>query len=350
MSKTILERLVALLKVSKGQIMPVFKEKMASCEKQIIYFINTNRRERAMSSMQSGQLPPHHMQLASQPQSQLAQIQSHENQVNPQMQSTNLQSSVATMPQSSMASLQHNSIPSNYIHEPLPHQAKSKRLEKAGDVQNNIGAPRCFTKGFKGQIMPVFKEKMASCEKQIIYFINTNRRERAMSSMQSGQLPPHHMRFSRFNRMIGKSGGDDWQEEVFQKIKSMKESYLPELTETLQKTAANLQLHEPLPHQAKSKRLEKAGDVQNNIGAPRCFTKGFKGQIMPVFKEKWLHLASQPQSQLAQIQSHENQVNPQMQSTNLQSSVATMPQSSMASLQHNSIPSNYIVDSLDSTA
>ncbi|KAI9110222.1 hypothetical protein K1719_018664 [Acacia pycnantha] len=132
----------------------------------------------------------------------------------------------------------------------------------------------------------------------------------------------------------GKSGGDDWQEEVFQKIKSMKESYLPELTETLQKTAANLQLHEPLPHQAKSKQLEKLE-----------MSKTILERLVALLK-----LASQPQSQLAQIQSHENQVNPQMQSTNLQSSVATMPQSSMASLQHNSIPSNYIVDSLDSTA
>ncbi|KAK4267600.1 hypothetical protein QN277_024357 [Acacia crassicarpa] len=38
----------------------------------------------------------------------------------------------------------------------------------------------------------------------------------------------------------GKSDGDDWQEEVFQNIKSMKESYLPELTEMHQKIAAKL--------------------------------------------------------------------------------------------------------------
>ncbi|KAI9084592.1 hypothetical protein K1719_033580 [Acacia pycnantha] len=156
--KTMLERLIAFLQVSKGQIVPVFKEKMASCEKQIINFINTNRRKRAMSFMQSGQLPPHHMQLASQPQSQPAQIQSHENQLNPQMQSANLQSSVATMPQSSMASLQHNSIPSisgvsttqqNMINSMQPganlESSSLNSLQQVGAStlqQNSVNAPQ----------------------------------------------------------------------------------------------------------------------------------------------------------------------------------------------------------------
>ncbi|KAK4267604.1 hypothetical protein QN277_024359 [Acacia crassicarpa] len=50
---------------------------------------------------------------------------------------------------------------------------------------------------------------------------------------------------------------DDWKEEVYQKIKSMKELYLPELSEMHQKIEAKLQQHEPLPHQAKSEQLEK---------------------------------------------------------------------------------------------
>ncbi|KAK4267593.1 hypothetical protein QN277_024353 [Acacia crassicarpa] len=169
----------------------------------------------------------------------------------------------------------------------------------------------------------------------------------------------------------GKSAGDDWQEEVYQKIKSMKESYLPELTEMHQKIAAKLQLHEPLPHQVKSEQLEKLKIFKTMLERLIAFLQVSKGHILPGFKEKissyekqiinfintnrpkramssmqsgqlpphHVQLASQPQSQLAQIQSHENQMNPQIQSTNLQSSVATMPQSSMASLQHNSIPS-----------
>ncbi|XP_028779202.1 mediator of RNA polymerase II transcription subunit 15a isoform X2 [Neltuma alba] len=112
MFKVMLERIIAFLQIPKANIVPGIKEKMALYEKQAINFISSNRPRKAMSSMQQGQLPPPHMHPVSQPQSQLTQVQSHENQINSQMQPTNLQSSAVTMPQNNMASLQHNSIPS----------------------------------------------------------------------------------------------------------------------------------------------------------------------------------------------------------------------------------------------
>lgn len=102
-----LERLIAFLQVPKSNIMPGFKEKLGSYEKQIINFINTNRPRK---NLQPGQLPPPAMHSMPQPQSQLAQVQSHENQINSQLQPTNIQGSVAAMPQNNMSSLQHNSM------------------------------------------------------------------------------------------------------------------------------------------------------------------------------------------------------------------------------------------------
>ncbi|KAK4267599.1 hypothetical protein QN277_024356 [Acacia crassicarpa] len=124
---------------------------MAVYEKEIINFINTNRPKGAISSMQSGQLPPPHMQLPSQPLSL-------ENQMNSQMQSTNLQSSIATMPKSIMASLQHISIPSisglsttqqNMINSMLPganlDSSSVNSLQQVGAStlqQNSVNAPQ----------------------------------------------------------------------------------------------------------------------------------------------------------------------------------------------------------------
>ena len=102
-----LERIITFLQVSKNNISPGYKEKLGSYEKQIVNFINTNRPKKP--ALQQGQLPAPHMQTMQQP-PQLAQIQSHENQMNPQLQSMNLQGSVPTMPQNSMSSLQHNSM------------------------------------------------------------------------------------------------------------------------------------------------------------------------------------------------------------------------------------------------
>lgn len=101
-----LERIITFLQVSKSNISASFKEKLGSYEKQIINFINTNRPKKNLP----GQLPPPHMHSMSQSQPQVTQVQSHENQMNSQLQAANMQGSVATMQQNNMANMQHNSL------------------------------------------------------------------------------------------------------------------------------------------------------------------------------------------------------------------------------------------------
>ncbi|KAL4334639.1 hypothetical protein GQ457_07G032460 [Hibiscus cannabinus] len=110
--KTMLERILHFLTVSKANIVPAYKEKLSSYEKQIINFINTNRPRKPISAMQQGQLPPPHMQPMQQPQPQINQTQSHDNQMNPQLQSINLQGSMQTMQPNNITSMQHNSLSS----------------------------------------------------------------------------------------------------------------------------------------------------------------------------------------------------------------------------------------------
>ncbi|XP_062012017.1 mediator of RNA polymerase II transcription subunit 15a isoform X2 [Rosa rugosa] len=112
MFKTMLERLITVLQISKTNISPGLKEKLGLYEKQIINFINTNRPRKPVSSLPPGQLPPPHMQSMQQSQSQITQVQSHENQMNPQLQSLNLQGSVTTMQQNNMTGMQQNSMSS----------------------------------------------------------------------------------------------------------------------------------------------------------------------------------------------------------------------------------------------
>ncbi|KAE9616109.1 hypothetical protein Lal_00017762 [Lupinus albus] len=165
------------------------------------------------------------------------------------------------------------------------------------------------------------------------------------------------------------SSGADWQEEVYQKIQTMKESYLPELTEMYQRIATKLQQHESLPQQSKSEQLDRARAFRTMLEHIIAFLKVPKNNISPNFKEKigsyekqiinlinankpkkgisslqpgqlppaHMHSMSQPQSQISQVQPHETQIDSQMQPTNLQGSVATIQQNNMASLQHNSM-------------
>nr|KYP56775.1 hypothetical protein KK1_003022 [Cajanus cajan] len=160
----------------------------------------------------------------------------------------------------------------------------------------------------------------------------------------------------------GQSSGGDWQEEVYQKIKSMKESYLPELNEMYQKIDAKLQQHDSLPQQPKPDQLEKLKVFKMMLERIIKFLQVSKSNVLPNFKEKLgsyekqiinfintnrprktmpgqlppPHMHSMSQTQ-TQVQPHENQMNSQLQTTNMQGSVATMQQNNMASMQQNSL-------------
>ncbi|XP_044486445.1 mediator of RNA polymerase II transcription subunit 15a-like isoform X2 [Mangifera indica] len=169
----------------------------------------------------------------------------------------------------------------------------------------------------------------------------------------------------------GQANGGDWQEELYQKIKTMKETYLPELKEMYQKIATKLQLHDSLPQQPKSEQLDKLKNFKTMLEHIITFLQVSKNNIRQNIKEKLgiyekqiinfintnrlrkpvsslqpgqlptppLHAMQQPQSQVTQVQPHDNQMNTQMPSMNLQGSVGTMPQNNMAIMQHNSMPS-----------
>ncbi|CAJ2656333.1 unnamed protein product [Trifolium pratense] len=108
--KIMVERLIAFLQLPKQKITPAIKEKFGTYEKQLVSTINSVRPRRGISSLQSGQLPPTHMPSMPQSQSQVTPVQSRENQMNSQMQPSNLQGSAATIQQNNVASLHHNSM------------------------------------------------------------------------------------------------------------------------------------------------------------------------------------------------------------------------------------------------
>ncbi|TYJ33830.1 hypothetical protein E1A91_A05G129200v1 [Gossypium mustelinum] len=66
--KTMLERILAFLTISKAAIVPAFKDKLSSYEEQIRKFIIANRPMKLVSALQQGQLLPTHMHSMQQPQ------------------------------------------------------------------------------------------------------------------------------------------------------------------------------------------------------------------------------------------------------------------------------------------
>ncbi|KAG4198998.1 hypothetical protein ERO13_A05G121600v2 [Gossypium hirsutum] len=82
--KTMLERILAFLTISKAAIVPAFKDKLSSYEEQIRKFRIANRPMKLVSALHQGQLLPTHMHSMQQPQPESNQTQSHDNEMNPQ--------------------------------------------------------------------------------------------------------------------------------------------------------------------------------------------------------------------------------------------------------------------------
>ncbi|KAI7746334.1 hypothetical protein M8C21_030585, partial [Ambrosia artemisiifolia] len=138
--------------------------------------------------------------------------------------------------------------------------------------------------------------------------------------------------------------GEDWQEEVYQKILAMKDLYLLDLNNIQQKLLSKLQQHESLPQQIKNEQHEKLKTFKNMLERFMLFLKIPKHEILASYKDrlgtyetqivkvinlyrqrpaasqlqaqalppshmKYLQQSQQTHSQSAQVESHENQVN-----------------------------------------
>uniref|UniRef100_A0A1J3JTF3 Mediator of RNA polymerase II transcription subunit 15a n=1 Tax=Noccaea caerulescens TaxID=107243 RepID=A0A1J3JTF3_NOCCA len=163
------------------------------------------------------------------------------------------------------------------------------------------------------------------------------------------------------------ANGVDWQEEVFQKIKTMKEAYLPDLNEIYQRVAAKLQ-QDSIPQQQRSEQFEKLKQFKTMLERMIQFLSVSKSNIMPALKDKVAYYEKQiigflnmhrprktvqqgqlPQSQMqpmqqqqsqtVQDQSHDSQTNPQMQSMGMGGSGPRAQQSSLTNMQNNVLSS-----------
>ncbi|KAF2588984.1 hypothetical protein F2Q70_00040117 [Brassica cretica] len=138
--KTMLERMIQFLSVSKTNIVPALKDKVTFYEKQIITFLNMHRPRKPV---QQGQLPQSQMQPMQQQQSQNVQDQSHDSQANPQMQSMSMPgSSGQRAQQSSLTNMQNSLLSSrpgvSAPQQNIPSSMPASSLESGqGNALNN---------------------------------------------------------------------------------------------------------------------------------------------------------------------------------------------------------------------
>ncbi|KAF3495913.1 hypothetical protein DY000_02054947 [Brassica cretica] len=189
------------------------------------------------------------------------------------------------------------------------------------------------------------------------------------SQQQMMPLQSHHQLASLDSTaQTENANGVDWQEEAFQKIKTMKEAYLPDLNEIYQRVTAKLQ-QDSLPQQQRSEQFEKLKQFKTMLERMIQFLSVSKTNIVPALKDKVtfyekqiitflnMHRPRKPvqqgqlpqsqmqpmqqqQSQNVQDQSHDSQANPQMQSMSMPGSSGQRAQQSSLTNMQNSLLSS----------
>ncbi|URE30085.1 hypothetical protein MUK42_17947 [Musa troglodytarum] len=140
--KTMLERTLQLLQLSRSNIQPGLKDKLPLYEKQITTFLATNKKKVVPSQppgQQQFQHPGGHPQSMSQQQSsQVPQVQQHDNFANQQM---NLQGSTTSVQPAAMPSMQHGSVPlSTHFGVPTPQQNITNALQTGSAIDSAQGS------------------------------------------------------------------------------------------------------------------------------------------------------------------------------------------------------------------
>ncbi|XP_060183413.1 mediator of RNA polymerase II transcription subunit 15a-like isoform X2 [Lycium barbarum] len=224
MFKMALERIVLYLQLNKHDIQLSHKEKLLAVEKHISFFLSANRGKPASSPL-PGQLPESFMQ----------QLIAH---------------------QTNVANLQRNQ---------LMHQ-QTNQLEMEMQQRLQTSAPLFQQQNVMEQQKQLYQPQRAAQEASSSYE-NTN----CDSTAQ-----------------MGNANAADWQEEVYQKIKSMKEMFLSELSDLYQKTVSKVQQHDSLPHHPQNEQIEKLKMFKMTLERIVLYLQLNKHEIQLSHKEKLL--------------------------------------------------------------
>ncbi|XP_018492757.1 mediator of RNA polymerase II transcription subunit 15a isoform X2 [Raphanus sativus] len=123
----------------------------------------------------------------------------------------------------------------------------------------------------------------------------------------------------------------DWQEEVFQKIKTMKEAYFPDLTQIYQRVTTKLQ-QDPLLQQQRPEQFEKLKQFKTMLERMMQFLSVSKSSIMPALKNK----VAIYEKQIIDFVTTHRPRKPVQQGQLLQSQMQPMQQHSSQPMQQNS--------------
>ncbi|XP_011087375.1 mediator of RNA polymerase II transcription subunit 15a isoform X2 [Sesamum indicum] len=350
---------------------------------------NISNMQQQQTIGQQNNLPNMHQQQSTGQQSNLPNM--HQQQLGPQTNLSGFQQQQMVGIQHGNSSLQTNQTPVHMLQQSKVAVQQQMQQNMANMLPNQAQQPQ--SQPMQQQLMSQIQSQPGQMQQQLGMQQQPNTLSRDMQQriqttgpllqqqttidqqkqlMQSQRVMPEVPMNS--SSQTGTASSGDWQEEIYQKIKSMYELYFPELNEMYQRMAAKLQQHDALPQQPKNEQLEKLRFFKVMLERLIMFLRTNKNDIQPSHKDKivgvekqilnilnsnrprkpvsslqqgqlpqpHMHAMQQPQQQqpqTSQMHASEGQMNSQMQPMNVQGSVVGAQQNSLTNLQHNSLSS-----------
>ncbi|PHU17153.1 hypothetical protein BC332_12848 [Capsicum chinense] len=183
---------------------------------------------------------------------------------------------------------------SGFKHDAIPQRPQNEQIEKLKKFKAVLERILIFLQLNKHDIQLTHKEKLCSVERHIGFFLS-----KPTSPPLQGQLPQSSMQLQQpqsldvqtnppmqpqlhqaLSSQTGNADGADWQEELYQEIKTMREKNLPELNALYQKIASKVQQR---PQNEQIEKLKKFKAVLERI---LIFLQLNKHDIQLTHKEK----------------------------------------------------------------
>ncbi|XP_026450433.1 mediator of RNA polymerase II transcription subunit 15a-like isoform X1 [Papaver somniferum] len=201
-------------------------------------------------------------------------------------------------------------------HDSLPQPPKSEQIERLKIFKDMLDKMMRFLNLPKTSAIPSLKDKLPLYEKQILNFLSSNRawnpgplqqqiqptvvlplsiqQQQQQQQHQQLQQQQHQQLQQQQQQQLPSTSIDaaitgnavDPQEEVCQTIKSMREKYLPGLSDMHQKISQKCQQHDSLPHPPESEQLERLRTYKNMLDRMIGFLNLPKSSMIPSLKDK----------------------------------------------------------------
>ncbi|XP_037427123.1 mediator of RNA polymerase II transcription subunit 15a-like isoform X2 [Triticum dicoccoides] len=128
----------------------------------------------------------------------------------------------------------------------IPPQISSEQYDRMKSFKTMLERILQMLQIGKSSVQPAVRDKVPRYEKHIISILNSQRKPVQPQIQQQFQPPPGH------------AGAGDWQEEIYQMIKRLKDQYFAELSELFNKMCVKLQhVDSIIPPQISSEQYDK---------------------------------------------------------------------------------------------